>query len=305
MYATSITDLIGHTPLLRLNSISERSGALVLGKCEFMNPTGSVKDRIGHTMIHTAMSQGLVTKDTVVVEPTSGNTGIALASICAALGLRLILTMPSSMSVERQKLLRALGAELELTQAEKGMRGAVERAHELLTTLPQAFMPMQFENRANPAAHEQTTAQEIWDALNGKIDIFIAAVGTGGTVTGIGRFLKKKNPDIKVIAVEPVNSPVLSGGQPGPHKIQGIGAGFVPSILEKELLDEVLGVAYEDAVSASRKIAKEEGVLVGISAGANIYAAQTVANRQNSCDKTIVTVLCDTGERYLSTELYS
>lgn len=303
-YANTVVELIGRTPLLKLHRVSEMSEALVLGKCEFMNPSGSVKDRIGYNMIKKSLEEKRIDLSSTIVEPTSGNTGIALASVCASYGLKLILTMPSSMSIERQKLLKALGATLELTPAEKGMRGAVDRALEIVNSTPNSYMPNQFENPSNPEIHMLTTAEEIWSDLKGNIDIFIAAVGTGGTVSGVGKVLKEKNKNIKVIAVEPQESPVLSGGNPSPHKIQGIGAGFVPRVYDSSSVDEVLQVSYAEAVQASRKMAKEEGVLVGISAGANVHAAKTVACRTGNKGKTIVTVLCDTGERYLSTELY-
>lgn len=304
MYAHNVTELIGNTPLVKLNHASEASKALVLGKCEFLNPTHSVKDRIGLNMIKTALDKGLIDKNSVIIEPTSGNTGIGLASVCASLGLKLILTMPSSMSVERRKLLAALGAELVLTEPSLGMRGAVEKATELSQSIPNAFVPQQFANVANPAVHYATTAEEIWRDTDGKVDIFIAAVGTGGTITGTGKRLKELNPNIEIIAVEPDASPVLSGGKAGPHKIQGIGAGFVPAVLETDLYQEVMTISYEDAVASSRELAKKEGLLVGISAGANICAATVVASRPENKGKTIVTILCDTGERYLSAGLY-
>jgi cysteine synthase A len=302
--AKSVEELIGKTPLLRLNGLSDANGAEIYGKCEFMNPNGSVKDRIGANLINTAIKSGKITKDTVIIEPTSGNTGIALASICAVKGLRLILTMPSSMSIERQKLLKAYGAEIVLTAAEKGMRGAVEAANELAAEYKNSFIPGQFDNDANPDAHRHSTALELIEDTNGKIDIFVAAIGTGGTITGVGEILRAKIKGIKIIAVEPKDSPVLSGGAPGPHKIQGIGAGFVPSVLNKEVFDEIITVSNDDAFAAARSIARSEGVLVGISAGANAHAASVVAKRAENRGKTIVTVLCDTGERYLSTPLF-
>ncbi|MDD2291981.1 MAG: cysteine synthase A [Aliarcobacter sp.] len=303
-YANNITELIGNTPLVKLQGASNASGATVLGKCEFMNPSHSVKDRIGTNMINTALKAGLITKDTTVIEPTSGNTGIALASVCAALGIKLILTMPSSMSIERRRLLKALGADLVLTAPEKGMKGAIEKAVELQENTPNSFIPQQFANAANPEIHRLTTAKEILADTDGKIDIFVAAIGTGGTITGTGEVLKAHNPNIQIIAVEPEASPVLSGGKPGPHKIQGIGAGFVPDVLNTKIYDEVLQVSNDDAIATSRKIAQSEGLLVGISAGANIYAASLVAARPENKGKTIVTILCDTGERYLSSGLY-
>lgn len=304
MYANNVTELIGNTPLVKLNVASTQSDALVLGKCEFLNPSHSVKDRIGFNMIKTALDKGLIDKNSIIIEPTSGNTGIGLATVCASLGLKLILTMPSSMSIERRKLLAALGAELVLTEPALGMRGAVNKADELGAQTPNSFVPQQFSNEANPAIHYQTTAEEIWKDTNGKVDIFIAAVGTGGTVTGVGRRLKELNPNVQIIAVEPDASPVLSGGKAGPHKIQGIGAGFVPSVLDTHVYDEIIQVSYEDAVEASRNLAKKEGLLVGISAGANVFVAANVAKRAENKGKTIVTILCDTGERYLSAGLY-
>ena len=303
-YANNITELIGNTPLVKLQGATNASGATVLGKCEFMNPSHSVKDRIGTNMINAAIKAGLITKDTTVIEPTSGNTGIALASVCAALGIKLVLTMPSSMSIERRRLLKALGADLVLTAPEKGMKGAIEKAVELQEETPNSFIPQQFANAANPEIHRLTTAKEILADTDGKIDIFVAAIGTGGTITGTGEVLKAHNPNVQIIAVEPEASPVLSGGKPGPHKIQGIGAGFVPDVLNTKIYDEVLQVSNDDAIATSRKIAQTEGLLVGISAGANIYAASLVAARPENKGKTIVTILCDTGERYLSSGLY-
>ncbi len=303
--AKDVTELIGGTPLVRLNMPSEETGCTILGKCEFMNPGGSVKDRIGKNMIERALERGIIDENSTVIEPTSGNTGIALASICAAKGIRLILTMPESMSVERRKLLKALGAQLELTPAAEGMQGAIDRALELKKEIKNSLILQQFENPDNPEIHRKTTAEEILRDTDGKVDIFVAAVGTGGTITGVGEVLKERNPSIKVIAVEPSSSPVLSGGRPGPHKIQGIGAGFVPKILDTEVYEEVVEVSNEEAFAMSRRIAKEEGILVGISSGANVHAAVKVASRPENRGKTIVTVLCDTGERYLSTELFS
>ncbi len=305
MIASNITELIGNTPLIRLNTPSQQSGATILGKCEFMNPTSSVKDRIGFNMIKTAMDDGIINEATTIIEPTSGNTGIALASICAALGLKLILTMPESMSVERRNILKALGAELVLTPAGAGMKGSIDKANELQATLDNAIILQQFQNPANPAVHIRTTAEEILRDTEGKLDIFVAAVGTGGTLTGTGTRLKEVLPSIEIIAVEPQDSPVLSGGQPGPHKIQGIGAGFVPDVLDTTLYGEVVTVSNDDAMATSRMLAKEEGLLVGISAGANVYAAMQVASRPENRGKTIVTILCDTAERYISTALFT
>lgn len=300
MIASNVTELIGNTPLVRLNHVSDE--ATILGKCEFLNPTHSVKDRIAYGMIQNALNDGTITKDTHIIEPTSGNTGIGLAMVCASMGLKLTLTMPSSMSVERRKLLKALGANLVLTPPELGMKGAVNKADELGKTIENSFIPQQFANPANPIAHENTTAQEILKDTDGKVDVFVAAVGTGGTLTGVGKILKKHNPDIKIIAVEPDLSPILSGGNPGPHKIQGIGAGFVPDVLDTSIYSKVIQVSFEDAVATSRKLASKEGLLVGISAGANVWASAQIAKEYPN--KTIVTVLCDTGERYLSTTLY-
>ncbi len=300
--AQNVQELIGKTPLVRLNFASKESGANVIGKCEFMNPSGSVKDRIALGMINAAIGAGKITPETIVIEPTSGNTGIGLASVCAAKGIKLILTMPSSMSIERRKLLAALGAQIELTPAEKGMKGAVERALELAQETKNSFVPQQFENPANPEYHRVTTAVEIWEDLDGKVDVLVAGVGTGGTITGVGEVLKAKNPNLKIYAVEPIDSPVLSGGKPGPHKIQGIGAGFVPKALNTALYDEVIQVKVSDAYEMSRRLGKEEGILVGISAGANIWASREIGKKYPG--KTVVTILCDTGERYLSTELF-
>ena len=303
--AKDVTQLVGNTPLVRINKLSNDTGTEILGKCEFMNPTSSVKDRIALAMIETAINDGKITKDTVVVEPTSGNTGIGLAMVCAAKGIELILTMPESMSLERRQLLSALGATLDLTPAALGMKGAIDRAAEIDNTMPNSFMPQQFNNPANPEAHRKTTAVEILNDTEGNVDIVVAAVGTGGSLTGISEVLKKHNPDIKIVAVEPESSPVLSGGAPGPHKIQGIGAGFVPGVLNTDIFDEVIQVADTDAFATSKELAKTDGLLVGISAGANLFAANQVASRPENKGKTIITILCDTGERYLSTTLYS
>ena len=302
--ADNITELIGNTPLIRLNGPSRKTGATILGKCEFMNPTSSVKDRIGYSMIKTAMDEGRIDRETTIIEPTSGNTGIALASICAALDLKLILTMPESMSVERRNILKALGAELVLTPAAAGMKGSIDKAQELVQSMENAVILQQFENPANPAIHRKTTAEEIYRDTDGNVDIFVAAVGTGGTLTGTGGRLRERIPGLKISAVEPKASPVLSGGRPGPHKIQGIGAGFVPDILDTALYGEIVTVSDEDAMATSRMLAREEGLLVGISAGANVFAAMQLAARPENAGKTIVTILCDTAERYLSTALF-
>ncbi len=302
--ANNITELIGNTPLVKLNFPSHESGTTILGKCEFMNPTSSVKDRIGFNMIKDALDRGLIKGDTRIIEPTSGNTGIALASICAALGLKLTLTMPESMSIERRNLLKALGAELVLTPAAAGMKGAIDRAEELKESLEDAIVLQQFNNPANPEIHRLTTAKEILRDTDESVDIFVAAVGTGGTLTGTSSVLKEVLPGIQIVAVEPEDSAVLSGGKPGPHKIQGIGAGFVPGILDTELYGEVVKVSNEDAINTAKELARHEGLLVGISAGANVYAAIQVASRPENQGKTIVTILCDTGERYLSTALF-
>ncbi len=303
--AGNITELIGNTPLIRLNGPSDRTGATILGKCEFMNPTSSVKDRIGFNMIKTAMDEGKIDAETTIIEPTSGNTGIALASICAALDLKLILTMPESMSVERRNILMALGAELVLTPASQGMKGSIDKARELGESLNNAVILQQFNNPSNPAVHYATTAEEILKDTENDVDIFVAAVGTGGTLTGTGRRLREVLPNVQIVAVEPEESPVLSGGKPGPHKIQGIGAGFVPGVLDVTLYNEVFRVGGDAAMEMSRKLAREEGLLVGISAGANVYAATELAARPENAGKTIVTVLCDTAERYISTALFS
>jgi cysteine synthase A len=304
--AADITELIGHTPLIRLNRISDETGAEVLGKLESFNPGGSVKDRIGLAMIDTAEREGRIAPGkTTLIEPTSGNTGIALAMVAAARGYAMILTMPDTFSVERRTMLKAYGARLVLTPGTEGMRGAVEKALALAAEGDDTFVPQQFENAANPEAHRLTTAEEIWADTDGAVDAFVAGVGTGGTLTGVGQVLKERRPDILVVAVEPSDSPVLSGGDAGPHRIQGIGAGFVPKVLDTKVYDEVVKVAAEDAFAAARELARREGVLVGISAGANVWAAGQVARRPDMAGKTIVTVLCDTGERYLSTPLFN
>ena len=303
--AEDITALIGGTPLVRLRALSERSGATIVGKLESFNPGGSVKDRIGLSMIDAAEEAGLISPDkTTIVEPTSGNTGIALAMVAAGRGYRTVLTMPETMSVERRNLLRAYGAELVLTPGAQGMKGAIARADELGREIEGAFVPQQFENPANPEVHRRTTAEEVWDDTDGEVDVFVAGVGTGGTVTGVGEVLRERKPDVKIVAVEPTDSPVLSGGQPGPHKIQGMGAGFVPKVLNTQVYDEVVQVTNEQAFEAARELAAE-GILVGISAGANAYAAYLVGSRPENKGKLIVTVMCDTGERYLSTVLFA
>ncbi len=303
--ANNVTELIGNTPLVRLNKASEETGCTILGKCEFMNPTSSVKDRIGFNMINTALESGKINQDTTVIEPTSGNTGIALASVCAALNLKLILTMPESMSMERRNLLKALGAELVLTPAALGMKGAIDKAEELHNEIDNSHVLQQFQNPANPDIHRRTTALEILNDTDKKIDIFVAAVGTGGSLTGVSEVLKDALPSVEIIAVEPTDSPVLSGGKPGPHKIQGIGAGFIPKNLNTQIYGEVIQVTNEEAMSTAKALAREEGLLVGISAGANVFAAKQIASRPQNKGKTIVTILCDTGERYLSTALFS
>ena len=302
--AGSITELIGNTPLVKLNILSAGLGAEVLVKLEYFNPGGSVKDRVGMAMIEAAEKEGLLTKDSVIVEPTSGNTGIGLALVAAARGYRLILTMPETMSMERRKLLAAFGAELVLTPGPEGMKGAIRRAEELAAEIPHAFLPQQFKNLANPEIHRRTTAEEIWRDTDGKVDIVVAGVGTGGTITGVGEVLKGRKQGLRAIAVEPADSPVLSGGQPGPHKLQGIGAGFVPEVLNRGILDEIITVTADEAFTASRRLAKEEGILAGISSGAITHAALKVAARPENKGKQIVAVLPDSGERYLSTPLY-
>jgi cysteine synthase A len=299
-----ITQLVGKTPLVQLQRLGRDLPGRVLVKLESFNPLSSVKDRIGLNMIVAAEESGELKPDTVLVEPTSGNTGIALAFICASRGYKLILTMPESMSLERRKLLKSLGAELLLTPASGGMNGAISKAQELVDQNDNYLMLQQFKNPANPEVHRNTTAEEIWEDTAGEVDIFVAGVGTGGTVTGVSQVLKERKPGFRAVAVEPIDSPVLSGGQPGPHKIQGIGAGFVPDVLDTELLDEIIKVRFEDAVQTARRLATDEGILGGISAAANVWAALKVASREENRDKTVVTIVCDTGERYLSTTLF-
>ncbi|MHC4664999.1 MAG: cysteine synthase A [Planctomycetota bacterium] len=298
-----ITAAVGYTPLVRINKLGSGK-ATILAKLESKNPCGSVKDRIALSMIEAAEKQHQVRADTIIIEPTSGNTGIGLAFICAAKGYELILTMPESMSIERRKLLQMFGAKIVLTPAERGMPGAVEKAEQLVTENANSFMPQQFNNPANPQIHRETTAKEIWIDSGGDVDVLVAGVGTGGTLTGCGEVLREKKRNFRVIAVEPKDSPVLSGGKPGPHKIQGIGAGFVPEVLNVDIIDEIIQVSNEDAIETARQLATKEGILAGISAGANVWAAVQVSDRREFEGKTIVTIVCDTGERYISTEMY-
>lgn len=304
--AKNLTELIGNTPMLELANYTMAEGveARLIGKLEYFNPAGSVKDRIGYAMIRDAEERGIINKDTVIIEPTSGNTGIALAFAAAAKGYRLIITLPDNFSVERRMLMKALGAELVLTPAQEGMNGAIRKAMELAAEIPNSFIPQQFENAANPEIHRKTTAEEIWRDTEGNVDLFVAGVGTGGTLTGVGEVLKSRKKDVRIVAVEPADSPVLSGGKRGPHKIQGIGAGFIPKVLNTSIIDEIIQVKNDEAYETSRKLARTEGLLVGISSGAAVFAATQLAKRPENKGKNIVVILPDTGERYLSAGLY-
>jgi len=303
--AKDITQLIGKTPLVQINKLAKESKANIFAKLEFYNPGSSVKDRLGYALIKDAEDRNLLSKDTVIIEPTSGNTGIALAITCAVKGYRLIVTMPESMSIERRNLIKAFGAEIVLTSAEDGMKGSIDKAHQIAEEYKNAYIPMQFNNPANVEMHKRTTAQEVWNDTDGQVDIFIAGVGTGGTITGVGEVLKQKNKDIQIIAVEPSDSPVLSGGEPGKHKIQGIGAGFIPEILNQEVIDEVFTVGNEEALKMARDMSTKEGIFSGVSSGAIMHAAIETGKRKENKDKNIVAIVCDTGERYLSTPLYN
>jgi cysteine synthase A len=302
----SASELVGSTPLMEMRNMEREEGlqAVVLAKLEYLNPAGSVKDRIAKNMLDTAEAAGLIGPDTVLIEPTSGNTGIGLASMAAARGYRLILTMPETMSVERRNILKAYGAELVLTEGSKGMNGAIAKAEALSREIPGSFIPGQFENTANPEMHRKTTGPEIWKDTEGRVDVFVAGVGTGGTITGTGEYLKSQNPNVKIVAVEPTDSAVLSGGRPGPHKIQGIGAGFIPAVLNTDIYDEIMQVENDAAIETAKKIAKKEGILVGISSGAAMYAAMELAKRKEYTGKTIVVLLPDSGDRYYSTQLF-
>lgn len=302
-----VTELVGNTPMVQLNNYSKSRNleAILLAKLEYFNPAGSVKDRIARAIIEDAVAQGKVNRDTVIIEPTSGNTGIGLSAVAASLGLHIIITMPETMSVERRNLMKAYGAELVLTDGAKGMKGAIEKADELAARYPNSFIPGQFVNQVNPLTHYRTTGPEIWKDTEGRVDIFVAGVGTGGTISGVGKYLKEQNAKIRIVAVEPANSPVISGGNPGPHKIQGIGAGFIPDTFNKEICDEIIQVENEDAFAVGRSIGREEGILVGISSGAAVWAATELANRPENKGKTIVALLPDTGDRYLSTPMFA
>ncbi len=302
--AQTVAELIGGTPLVRLNRVTDGADALVLGKLEFFNPASSVKDRICLSMIEDAEKKGIIERDTVIIEPTSGNTGIGLALVCAVKGYRLIITMPESMSLERRSVLKSFGTEIILTPASDGMKGAIDAARELAEKHENAFIPMQFENAANPEIHRKTTAEEIWNDTDGTVDIFVAGVGTGGTITGVSEVIKKKKNDFRAVAVEPEDSPVMSGGESGKHMIQGIGAGFIPPILNMDVIDEIIRVSNDDAIAMAKRLIREEGIFAGISAGANVFAAVQVAQRPENRGKTIVTIVCDTAERYISTPLF-
>lgn len=303
-YSEKITDLIGNTPLVRVKTDGAAPGTIVLAKLEYFNPFSSIKDRIAFAMVEAAEKSGALKKGAIIIEPTSGNTGVALAAVAASKGYRIILTMSETMSIERRKLLAAYGAELVLTEGSKGMKGAIAKAQELAAATPGSFMPMQFDNPANPEMHARTTAKEIWHDTDGTVDVLVAGVGTGGTITGVSKALKARKSSFRAIAVEPVDSPVLSGGKPGPHKVQGIGAGFIPGVYEAEFVDEIIQAGHEDAGATARRLAREEGILVGISSGAAMWAAIEVAKRPESAGKTIVVILPDSGERYLSTWLF-